>query len=103
MLQLIPGWSHILGKKTCRPRRRSASADVRYRRAGFETLEHRRLLAINYVNVANSLDTQLLSMQGRITTALNAFQSGVTSKIPIVGDKLGNAAQVVSQFNNQLR
>ncbi len=104
MLQLIPGWGHVLGKKSRRrPRRRPAASDLRYRRAAFEELEQRRLLSANYEHIANSLDIELLAMQGRIITALNTVQTGLTSQVPLVGNKLGNAAQFVSQFSQELK
>ncbi|MFO0911592.1 MAG: MBG domain-containing protein [Pirellulales bacterium] len=64
-------------------------------------MESRRVLT-NFVSIANSLDTQLLAQQSRITTALNSFATGATSHIPIVGNKLGNALQVISSFDTKL-
>src|SRR4051812_22857952 len=105
MLGLIPGWHQLLGKKSRRgPRRlRVRRSDSRYRRAAFEELEARRLLAINYVSVGSSLDGQLLQMQTRLTTALDSVITGATSKIPLVGNKLGTASQIVTLFNQQLK
>ena len=104
MLQLIPGWTHVLGRKSRRSaKQRGVRLDSRSRRASFEELETRHLLAVNYFHVAESLDGQLEAMQTRLTTALNFFQTGDTSKIPIVGDKLGYAADIVSSFGDELQ
>src|SRR5690348_3265365 len=78
-------------------KRKRSPPNERFHRLGFEVLELRQLLAINYVNVANSLDSQLQTMQGRLTSALNAVTTGATSVVPLVGNKLGGAAQIVSK------
>ena len=83
--------------------RRQRKEELHRRKLGFEELEDRRLLSVNFVNVANSLNSQLLGMQTQLTSALNNYHTGTESTIPIVGDSLGNAAQVVSRFNSQLQ
>lgn len=99
MLKVISGWDQL--RKKSKPRRRAR--DTNRRHAGYEELEQRCLLAVNYFNVAESLDAQLDAMQGRLTTALNFFQTGGTSSIPIIGDQLGRASDVVSSFSDELR
>ncbi len=92
-------------------RRKRHESRVKYsvRRLAFkrqpviEVLESRRLLAANYVQMAESLDEQLVVMQSRVTGLLNATQTGATSSIPIVGDQLGRAANIVSSFRTELR
>jgi len=69
----------------------------------FERLEKRVMLSVDYVGVADSLDAQLVAMQSRLTSTLNLFQTGATSKIPIAGDQLGRAADIVSSFRDELR
>ncbi len=68
-----------------------------------EQLEIRTLPSVDFVQVADSLDQQLVTMQDRITEALSFFQTGPTSHIPIVGDQLGRAADIVSSFRDELR
>ncbi len=81
-------------------RRRKRRVNVQ---PAFERLEDRAMLSINYVTAADSLDAQLEAMQSRLTSALNLFQTGPTSKIPIVGDQLGRASYIISSFRNELR
>src|SRR5262249_46275311 len=68
-----------------------------------ERLECRTMLSVDFVQVADSLDQQLVAMQDRLTGALSFFQTGPTSKIPIVGDQLGRAADIVDSFREELR
>lgn len=68
-----------------------------------QQLETRALLTVDYVRVADSLDAELVELQNRLTAALNAMQTGATSHIPIVGDQLGQAANIVSSFRNEIR
>ena len=104
MPQLIPGWSQLLGKSSRRrATRRPVGADRRWRRPSFEELERRHLLSVNYFSVGESLDAKLDDMQGRLSTALNFFQTGTTSQIPVIGDQLGRAADIVSSFSDELQ
>ncbi len=73
------------------------------RRPVVEILESRRLLAANLIHVSDSLDDQLVTMQSRLTGVLNGLHTGATSSIPIVGDQLGVAANIVSSFRTELR
>src|SRR3954467_1711391 len=84
-------------------RRSAAGVAGRQRRPLFEELEDRRLLAVNFANLSNSLDSQLVSMQSRVTSGLNAYKTGTQSTIPLVGGSLGTASQVVNRFNMDLK
>src|SRR3954470_1758401 len=106
MLRLIPGWNQVLRNSLRRPPRKRKPRQVlesRWRRATFEELETRHMLAVNYFSVGESLDGKLDNMQGRLSTALNFFQTGMTSTIPIIGNQLGNAANIVSSFSGDLQ
>ena len=68
-----------------------------------QQLETRAMLTVDYVQVADSLDAELVELQTRLTSALNAMQTGATSKIPIVGDQLGRAANIVASFRTEMQ
>ena len=84
-----------------RPERRAAC----WRQLVLERLED-RICPTTYpwTTIVNEL-TDFLgptgTVQTTLTKALNTFTQG-TSQIPFVGDKLGNATQVVTTFENQL-
>jgi hypothetical protein len=103
MVRIIPGWARHRGKSARRRLRKAVNLDRRSRRPLFEELEDRRLLAVNFVNVGNLLDSQLLAMQTRLTSGLNSYQSGITSTLPMVGSSLGTASQIVSRFNTDVK
>ncbi|HEX4412580.1 MAG TPA: hypothetical protein VH107_03060, partial [Lacipirellulaceae bacterium] len=94
-------------KATSRRRRngRRATGDViGYRRRPlYEELEDRRMLAVNFVNVGNMLDSQLVDMQTRLTSGLNNYKTGTQSTIPLVGSSLGTASQIVSRFDGDVK
>ncbi len=94
----------LMKRKRCVNRANtSRRSSERKRRLMVEVLESRRVLAADYVSVADSLDGQLVDLQDRLSAALGAFQTGATSKIPIVGDQLGQAANIVSGFRDEFR
>jgi N-acetylneuraminic acid mutarotase len=73
------------------------------RRTAFERLEDRRLLSITpFTQVATDLKNELDGVQSKLTALLDAYQTGTHSSLPFVGDKLGDAAQVVNRFGSQL-
>ncbi len=103
MFRIIPGWTKHRGKSTRRRLRKTVKLDRHSRRPLFEELEDRRLLAVNFTNLASSLDSQLTGMQTQLTSTLNNYQTGPLSSIPLVGKSLGSAAQIVSSFSTQLK
>src|SRR6478752_8583713 len=100
----IAGRSHSRKRSQRQGKRRSAAGVAgRQRRPLFETLEDRRLLAVNFVNLSNSVDSQLAGVQSRLTSGLNNYKTGTESTIPLVGSSLGTASQVVSRFNMDVK
>ncbi len=65
-------------------------------------MEDRRLLAVDFVQVADTLDAELVSLQGRIVSSLNLLKTGATSIVPVLGDQLGDAARFVNDFGDDL-
>src|SRR2546430_922802 len=81
---------------------RRAPLSLPRRRPLFEELERRRMLATDFGQIASALNSQLLGVQTRLTSALNSYQSGVVSSIPLVGHTLGSESQFVNRFNAAL-
>jgi hypothetical protein len=54
------------------------------------------MLATDFANVASLLGSRLNGLQTQITSGLNAFQTGGQSSIPIIGDALGTASNILS-------
>src|SRR4051812_17077096 len=102
MVRITRSWTRQ-HRKSARRLRKAVKPDRRLRRPLFEELEDRRMLSVNFSNLANSLDSQLASMQSRVTSGLNAYKTGQQSTIPLVGSSLGTASQVVSRFNMDVK
>ena len=93
----------LFPKRSRRIARRANSLGGTAHAACTQQLEDRTMLTVDYIRVADSLDAELITLQNRLTGALNQLQTGETSFIPIVGDQLGRAANIVSSFRTEMR
>lgn len=93
----------LFPKRTRRLARRANSMMGATYSTPTQQLESRFMLTVDYVQVADALDAELVALQNRLTIALDAVQTGATSRIPIVGDQLGRTANIVSSFRTEMR
>ncbi len=69
-----------------------------------EELEDRRLLAVvPFISIGQQLRGDLASVENQLTVVLNNFDTGASSTIPFVGERLGDISKAFSSFSTQIQ
>jgi len=98
------GSASTLRRARAPQKRRHSLASLDWHACRHEELEDRRLLAVvPFASIGTQLRSDLLTVENQLTVVLNNFDTGTSSTIPFVGERLGDITKAFSGFSTQIQ